>query len=709
MFYEFYDYFKNKYFNSLKNLPPVMREAELFFITLKEIPISIKESDLLAGRYGIDSYNSQYSFDTNQNFEYFDAFSPTQRFEAEELIKRFGTNNIADRRGHTCIDYGNIIHNGLIFYKEKIEKELNKDNRDEKKLMLKAMLRSLEAVNSFASRFSSLADSMAKTCENENRRSELFRIKEAMLRVPMYPARDFYEALSSVWLMHACIPLSEHAWWSISLGRMDQFLYPFYLQSLEDGMTKDEIKAYLKNFFIYLNIYGDEACALNIGGLSKDGNDETNDLSRLLIEIEKEVALASPIFVARIHPETPEDLIDDLIDLKLFRIGQPTFYGELNCRKVLMNRGFSEEDAKDFAISSCMGITRPGEEIAHMWGSIFNAHLPLELAVNNGNPLFHPLPFHLKGTDGRKTPQNLEELFEEYSFYMRKLFEISFQQNRLHAKNFEVNLPNPLLSALTNGCIEKGVDRALGAKYNTETVETIALINTGNAICAINTLVFEQKKYTLKNYIEATKADFVGYKQLHNDILSCEKYGTNSQKADSICRRLCEIAAFHCKELSSNNVYYLPSLHTITVNVTFGESLYTTLDGRMKGTPVNKNAGPTNEVRQHTPTNLILSAASIKQELFTGGQPIDIYFDEKHFETKERRNNIKALIKTYFELGGLQFNVNSIDIAKLEEAHKNPSAHPELIVRLGGYSTHFMNIEPAVREEFLERFKKEKG
>ncbi|MBE6632112.1 MAG: hypothetical protein E7623_05360 [Ruminococcaceae bacterium] len=710
MYYEFYDYFKNKYFDALKDMPPVTREAEIFRITMEEIPISIKDTDVLAGRYGTDKYSDEYGYAENRNFEYFDAFSPKERHEAEEFIRLFGTNNIVDRRGHTCIDYGKIINEGLIFYIGKVEKELKKEcTSEEKRLSLEAMLISLKAVGSFTARFAALAEEESEKTDSPERKAELLKIKEAMLRVPMYPARNFYEAVSAVWIMHAAIPLADHAWWSISLGRTDSYLYPMYLKALDDGVTEDEMKAYLKNFFIYLNTYGDGACALNIGGLSADGEDEINPLSRLLIEVEKEVALASPIFVARLNPKTPEDVIDSLIDLKLFSIGQPTFYGELNCRRALMNRGLSEDEAKSFSVSSCMGIFKPGDEIAHMWGSIFNSHLPLELAVNGGKPIFHPLPFELKEETKREAPTCLEELLESYSYYIRKLFEVSFEQNRKNAKNFAVNLPNPLLSSLTNGCVESGIDRALGAKYNTETIETVALMNTGNAICAIDTLVFEQKKYSMEYYIEAVRADFVGYEQIHKDILSCEKYGTNSEKADSICRRLCEIVAKHCKELSEGNVYYLPSLHTITINVTFGYTLYTTLDGRMKGTPVNKNAGPTNEVRTPDPTSLVISAASIKQELFTGGQPIDVYFDRSLLNTKEKRDDIKALVKTYFDLGGLQFNVNSIDIAKLEEAHKDPAAHPELIVRLGGYSTNFMNIEPGTREEFIERFKKEKG
>jgi formate C-acetyltransferase len=514
-----------------------------------------------------------------------------------------------------------------------------------------------------------------------------------------------FEAMAAVWIIHSVVPMSDAHWASISIGRMDQYLYPFYLDAIKNGVSKDEIKGYFKNLFVFLETYGDGACALNIGGMDKDGRDLMNDLSRLIIEVEKEMLTASPIFAVRVNENTPDDIIDECIDLKLFSIGQPTFYGEKSCREALSHRGVPSEDAVDFTVNSCMGIYMVGQEIASMWGFVCNMHLPLELAVNGGKGINSCLPYESKVE--YKEPTNLDGLIALYEEYLRELFAVCLPINRKNAYEFAANRPNPLTSLMTCGCIESGLDRSVGAQYNTETVEAFALANAADAICAIDTLVFTQKKYTLAQFTKAARADYVGYDEILRDIKSCKKYGMNDSRADGIAAKLVEITARLCKEFDHDNVHFVPSLHTLDGNVWFGSKLYSTLDGRLKGTPIAKNAGPSNDARTPNPTSLMLSAASLNQKLFDGGQPIDIYFDRSTLSTKDGRDKIKALVKTYFELGGIQLQVNSIDIELLEKAYENPQDYPDLIVRIGGYSIRFNQLPKVTMREFIDRFKNE--
>lgn len=703
MFYEFYSYIKNKYFEELKTLPAPTREAMIFKRTCEEIPIEIKRDDLIAGWYGCEN-DVEYKITENKEFAFMDAYSQDEINIKNEFYEKFGCIVRFDR-AHTCIDYGHIVKYGLKSYEIRVKEELKKENiTDSKKTMLEAMLISIDAVKLYAKRFSNLADQMHATDNSER----LLKIRNVLLKIPYEPCENFYEAISAIWMMHTLIPVSENSWASISLGRIDQYLYPFYQKSLSQGETRENIKNYLKNLFLLLDSYGDGACALNIGGMDEEGHDQVNELSRLLIEVEKEMRLSSPIFVTRVNPNTPDDILDQVIDIKLFSIGQPTFYGEIPCRNALMDRGVPPKDAVDFSANSCMGLYISGEEIASMWGCVFNMHLPLELAINKGQPLFYPLPFDMESNPLEEV-NDIDTLFEAYEKYLRELFVLLFGYNRKNAVNCANNTPNPLLSAITKGCIESGLDRAVGAKYNTETVETMALVNTANAICAIDTLVFKQKKYTLSQIITATQNNFEGYGEILTDIRKCDKYGINSRYADGFALRLCEITATLCKELSFDNIYFLPSLHTLDTNVSFGNRLYSTLDGRLAGEPVAKNAGPTNDVRTSDPTSLILSAAYLNQKLFSGGQPIDLYFDKSMLEAKESRDKIKALIKTYFELDGLQLQVNSIDIELLEKAYRKPEDYPQLIVRIGGYSRRFTELSKNAQKEFIERFKNEKG
>lgn len=700
--YYFHSYinFKNKYFEELKNLPAPIREMTIFQKIVSEIPLEIRDDDLIPGRYG--STVRPGDPPPEKTFSLFEAYSDEEKRVKNELFKSFGIKTVFDA-GHTCIDYGYIINHGIKAYEEKVRSELKKDGLSyEKKTMLSAMMLSVECVKIYMNRFAILAaEKYSETGDNR-----FLKMQDAISAVPYNKADTFYKAIVSIWTMHSLSPIADGNWSSISLGRIDQYLYPLYKKEIENGTPKEELMSYLENLFRLLNCYGDGACALNVGGMDKDGNDMTNELSRLLLEVEKKLCLASPIFAVRINPNTPEDFLDACIDAELFRIGQPTFYGEIPCRKAVSLRGVPEKDAANFTVNSCMGLYMSGEEIASMWGIIMNMHLPLELALNGGEPLKGEIPLSLE-TDFC-TAENLDELLDLYKNYLGEICRAVFKFNRKNACNKAANRPNAFLSMMTANCIESGKDRAIGAKYNTETVEAFACANTADAICAIDTLVFREKKYTIEEYITAVKCDFCGFEDILADIKKCDKYGINSEYADTIMKKICKMLSDICKAESRDNVYFLPSLHTLDSNVSFGENLYTTLDGRIGGKPVAKNAGPVNEVRTSDPTSLVMSASSIGQEYLSGGQPIDLYFDKSLLDTKEKRDGIKVLIKTYITRGGLQLQVNSVDTEILKKAIRNPDEYRSVVVRIGGYSRRFVDLSEKAQLEFIERFSAEK-
>ena len=443
---------------------------------------------------------------------------------------------------------------------------------------------------------------------------------------------------------------------------------------------------------------------MNIGGMDINGNDMMNELSGILVEVEKEMSLRAPIFAVRVTPNMPEAILDSLIDFDLFKIGQPTFYGELPCRQAMLGRGVGEEDAVRFSANSCMGLIVAGREFADMWGIKFNSHLPLELALNQGKTFATNTDLAL--TTAPKAITGFDQLLEQYGAYLSEMIGICAKLYEAVAMEQEANYPDPLLSALTEGCIQNRRDRATGAAYNTVTVETMGLVNTCDALAAIHTLVFQQKKYTLDTLITAAKQNYEGFEALRLEIAQCPKYGSNDSGVNSICKRLCEMVSAACKDVSHGNRWFIPSLHTIDANVDYGAALSATLDGRKAGQPVTKNADPSLLLQKREHTSVILSATAFEQALFSGGQPIDLYFDKAWFDTKESRDKIKALIRTYFHLGGLQLQVNSVDIELLEKAHKDPEKYPFVIVRKGGYSVRFNEMSESARAEFIEISKK---
>lgn len=696
MHYNITDYIRNKYFEELSELPPYIRQAVLFRHITREMPLQIKDTDYIAGWYGFEDIVVA----PKREFPHICVLNDEQEQIRETLCNKLKINT-SFTMAHTCIDYGSIVQRGLEYYIARVEQALLEYPDDN---CLIAMKMSLEAACKFAERFAMVAKEKTLQAETPEQKARFEKIWTALCRVPRRGARNFLEAVQSVWIMHSLVPMAETGWYSISIGRIDQYLYPFYREFIDNGGSEQEVKNILKNLFVLLDSYGDAACAMNIGGMDENGDDMMNSLSRILVEIEKEMSLRAPIFAVRVTPNMPEDILDSVIDFDLFKIGQPTFYSEDNCRRAVINRGISEEKAVNFSANSCMGLMLPGWEFADMWGIMFNSHLPLELAINHGKPLNSDMDFALSVVPADIT--DFKQLVEQYGRYLTELAPVCAEIQELAALEAEVNRPDPLLSALTEGCIQNRRDRSVGAMYNTVTVETMGLVNTCDALEAIRELVFEQKKYTLEELIAAARVNYEGYEDLRRDLSKCKKYGTNDETVNAIFKQITQMVSDAWKKTCRGNRLYLPSLHTLDDNVSYGAKLYATLDGRKDGRPVSKNANPSGLLQKVEPTSHILSAVAFDQTAFSGGQPIDLYFDKAWFETKESRDKIKALIRTYFQLGGLQIQVNSMDIALLEKAHMAPEEYPFVIVRRGGCSVRFTEMRKENREEFIKLAKR---
>ena len=699
MIYNIIEFIKNKYFYELKEYSPFVRQAMIFKYVTEEIPLKITDTDKIAGWYEYENAGS-FELEENKFYEHTHILNSEQKQLLEHLRNDLKI-EINFTPAHTCIDYETIIQKGLEHYIRLVDNALYETPDND---CLKAMRLSLEAACNYALRFAEKAKEKAETTSDKYQKARFKKIYSSLCQVPRYGARNFLEAVQSVWIMHSLIPLAEMSWASISIGRIDQYLYPFYKKHISEGGSINEVKDILKNLFILLDSYGDGACAMNIGGMNENGCDMINDFSKLLIEVEKEMSLRAPIFAARVTPNMPDEVLDSLIDFDLFKIGQPTFYGELNCRKAVADRGVNHNDAVEFSVNSCMGLIVAGKEFSDMWGIKFNSHLPLELALNGGKPLNCNIAIELGVNTEEIT--DFEQLLKQYENYFSRLLTISAGIYEAKALENEANTPDPLLSALTDGCIKSRRDRANGATYNTVTIEMMGLINTCDSLAAINELVFKQKKYTLCELLNSAKMNYEGYEDIHSNILKCSKYGTNDSIVNTLFKRLCKIVSKSCKSISHANRMFLPSLHTIDANISYGLDLYATLDGRRQGQPVNKNANPSILLKSIAHTSQVLSATAFDQSEFSGGQPIDLYFDKAWFKTKENRDKIKALIRTYFKLGGLQLQVNSIDIELLEKAHNSPEDYPFVIIRKGGYSVRFNEMSKQGRAEFIELAKR---
>lgn len=666
-----------KHYATLNTLRPPLRAAEKFRYMTESLDFEVRSSDEIIGWFLMEQCECPQK-------EYDDEI-PDEAFSKLQNTVTSLDFSVKIDKGHTLPDYEMVLKRGLVYYETKLNRELTKAPNNE---YLLAMKQTIDVVKHFTERIIRWLSVSADKLGGE--RAEHFI--QMLKKVPFYPAESFTEAVQSLWIVHFLIPLAESAWCSISLGKLDEYLLPYYQCSLEKGMTRGDAKKVIRNFYELLNSYADGACLVNVGG-------NYNELSKLLIECQAEFSMPAPILGARINCVTPDDIWDDLIDERLFTMGQPTFYAEPTCIEALVEKGIPYEEATKFSNVSCMGIGIPGKEFNSMWGLVFNSSAALESAVNCGNVI--GADFYIPEIGKANSLKQLYENFEKSVIFLLNL------GNQLYCKTAEQSEscdPDPFISLLTDSCIEKHCDRISGADYHNVTVECMGLVNVSDGICAIDKLVYNEGKYSLEEMCQAVKNSFVGSEHILQDILNCPKYGQNST-ADQYAVQVAEIMQKTIRALDNGRRFYLPSLHTLHSNVKYGLKWGAGFDGRLAGAPFAKNAGCSNFARQNDPTSLILSAAKLPQRKFYGGQPIDVNFQTGM--VRNRKKEIRALIEIYFQNGGLQFQVNSVSSELLRKALENPEAYPDLVVRIGGFSRYFNSLTRQTKLEFIERFEKE--
>lgn len=671
-----------KYFDELNKLNPTERTVRRFEHMLEDIPVHLHDDDTFFGWFGFTEKPTGYKRQTFDN-----AMHTPEEIKAKRVIVDAHKTRVEVDRGHVCADYEAVLTKGLCDFEKRIDKELEAKPDNE---MLKAMKRAILATKAFSERLSKVALEKANASEGETR-EKFLAISAAVAKVPYQPAETFLEAIQSVWLIHTFIPMASNSWFSVSLGRFDRYMLPYYRKALAEGMTKEQIREIMYNFYCLLNSYADGACALNVGGYSDDGV-EYNELSKFIIECQRDFGMPGPILAARITKDTPDEIMAMLVDEKLFSRGQPTFYFEESVIEALVEKGIPREKAVNYAANTCMEIGLPGEEMNSAWGVVMGLTVLMERTVDSAIE-----------SNGKICDR--ESLMAEFLRLAEEHFNICADVYEADAARTEHNKPDVFLSAITAGCIERGADRVSGANYHNAVVECMGMVNAADAMAAIDHLVFKNKKYTLEQLREAVKANFVGYEQIHADLLAAPKFGLNNKEADSYTYEMAEALQKIIRKRDRGNLYYKPSLHTLDHNVRRGKELGAGYDGRVAGDPLAKNAGPSNCVRCKSPTNMILSVSALPQKYFYGGQPLDIYFNSA--DVRNQPMKIAAAVRVYGQRGGIQLQVNSLSSETLREAIARPEDFEDLVVRIGGYSCYFNELTADTKEEFVYRHEKE--
>ncbi len=626
--------------------------------------------------------------------------------------------------GHTVLD-DKIYRRGLLDFKADIAKAREAlDYRSDpeawaKSEELAAMDIACDAVLLFASRHADRARELEAKEADPARREELRKIADVCARVPAHAPRDFHEALQAYWFCHLAVITELNGWDSFNPGHLDQHLRPFYERGLADGsLTREGARELLECFFVKFNnhpappkvgvtaaesgTYTDFA-NINLGGLLADGTDGSNEVSHMLLEIIDELHLLQPSSNLQLSRKTPDDLLKHALRVVRKGYGFPSLFNADAVVEEQLRQGKSVEDARAGGCSGCVEVGAFGKE-AYILTGYFNLPKVLELALHDG---VDPRTGERLGpsTGAPESLGSFDAVFAAFEAQMRHVLDVKIAGNELIGQMYARLMPAPFLSVITDDCTRSGRDyNAGGARYNNTYIQGVGIGSLTDALAAIRTAVFEEKRVGLADLVRATDADFAGHEELHLRLVNrVPKYGNDDERADSLMRRAFEafFSAVDGRPCARGGAYRIQMLPT-TCHVYFGSVTGATADGRRAGLPLSEGISPVQGADRRGPTAVVQSAAKM-DHVRTGGTLLNMKFTPSLLEGQDGIDTLAHLVRGYFKMDGHHVQFNVVRAATLRDAQAHPAEHRDLIVRVAGYSDYFCDLSSALQDEIIAR------
>ncbi|MFV0422499.1 choline trimethylamine-lyase [Oleidesulfovibrio sp.] len=603
--------------------------------------------------------------------------------------------------------------------REKLE-HLDYANPDDidKIYFYKSVIETAEGVMIYAKRLSAYAADLAARETDPKRKAELIKISEVNARVPAHAPSNFWEAIQAVWTVESLLVVEENQT-GMSIGRVDQYMYPFYKADLESGrlteyeafdlagcmlvkmsemmwITSEGASKFFAGYQPFVNM-----C---VGGVTREGHDATNGLTYMLMDAVRHVRVYQPTLATRVHIKSPQKYLKKIVDVIRSGMGFPAVHFDDAHIKMMLAKGVSIEDARDYCLMGCVEPQKSGR--LYQWTSTGYTQWPIciELVLNHGVPLWY----------GKKVTPDMGDL-SQYDTYEK--FEAAVKdQIKWITKNTSIATvisqrahrelaPKPLMSLMYEGCMESGLDVSCGgAMYNFGPgVVWSGLATYADSMAAIKKLVFDDKKYTLQQLNEALKADFVGYDKVLADCLAAPKYGNDDDYADMIAADLVHFTETEHRKFKT--LYSVLSHGTLSIsnNTPFGQLLGASANGRRAWMPLSDGISPTQGADYKGPTAIIKSVSKMSNDSMNIGMVHNFKLMSGLLDTPEGENGIITLIRTACMLGNGEMQFNYLDNEVLLDAQKHPEKYRDLVVRVAGYSAFFVELCKDVQDEIISR------
>ena len=635
---------------------------------------------------------------------------------------------------HLAVNYERILSEGLEGYKKRVQICLEKlDLTDpdsiDKYVFYKAVLIVIQAVDDFAKRYSKLAKELAMKQEDEKRKEELIEISRICSQVPYKPATSFYEAIQAVWFIQLILQIESNGH-SLSYGRFDQYMYPYYKNDIENKkITEDQALELLTCLWIKtltINKVRSQSHTLSsagspmyqnvtIGGQTTDKQDAVNDLSFLVLKSVAQTRLTQPNLTVRYHAHLNQTFFDECIEVMKLGFGMPALNNDEVIIPSFIHWGVKEEDAYNYSAIGCVETAVPGK-----WGyrctgmSYINFPRVLLCVMNNGVDLTTNKRF-LKGYGYFKDMTSYEELMKAWDLSIREMTRYSVIVENAIDKASERDVPDVLCSALTDDCIARGKTiKEGGAVYDFISGLQVGIANMADSLCAIKELVFEQKKITSEQLWNAILDDFQSEenKQIQDMLIhDAPKYGNDQDEVDLL---VVEAYASYLDEIKKypNTRYHRGPIggiryggtSSISANVGQGMGTMATPDGRNAYEPLAEGCSPAHNADKNGPTAVFKSVSKLPTEKITGGVLLNQKMAPQMLSTPESKQKLEMLIRAFFNrLHGYHVQYNIVSKETLIDAQIHPEKHKDLIVRVAGYSAFFNVLYKKTQDDIIGR------
>ncbi len=671
--------------------------------------------------------------------------------------------------GHVTVDYGKILKIGFSGLKKEVEEELatvkvSDANYCKKSSFLKAVIISLDAACAYAKRYSAKAKELAEKEGDATRKAELYKISEICAKVPENGAHGYYEACQSFFFIQMLLQ-TESSGHSISPGRFDQYMYPYYEQSRKEGMTREFAQELTDCVWLKLNDINkcrDAASSegfagyslfqnLIVGGQTVEGEDATNDLSFMAITATEHVFLPQPSFSVRVWNGSPHEFLIRAAELTRTGIGFPAYYNDEVIIPSLMSRGLTLEDARDYNIIGCVEPQKAGKTDGWHDAAFYNMLRPLEMVFSNGYENGEKVGVQTGEVEDFTT---FDEFYNAYktqsNYFVSLLVNADNAVDQAHAER----CPLPFLSSMIESCVKRGKSmQEGGAIYNFTGPQGFGIANVTDGLYAVKKLVFEQKKYTLKEIKLALQNNFGkdtddrqaekltvkvceklaaegrilsesditsiykavktnacteeqkrAYNAIYEDIAALPKYGNDDEDIDAFAR---EVAYIYTKEIEKyrnpRGGRFQAGLYPVSANVPLGAQTGATPDGRLAFTPIADGVSPAAGRDIKGPTATCNSVSSLDHFIASNGTLFNMKFHPTALAGRNGLENFVSLVRGYFDRKGSHMQFNVVSRETLRDAQAHPEKYKSLVVRVAGYSALFTTLSKSLQEDIINR------